>query len=187
MTRRLQDFRFDRSEYERPNQKWVCGWSAEGRPCRAGPDHRGRCSASYECKPRLTRHRWHCMRSDHLGGDCTDGPLPDGTCCRPIPPCTPFRSMRGTRSLVVRWAMTVTIGFLALLLGANSSALFSPGPLSDGHNSLTACSDCHSSVTGGPFGWVHSVFADARPVEDSGKCLTCHQAGANKPSKPVRR
>jgi len=29
---RLQSFEHDRSPYERPNEKWVCGHRAEGRP-----------------------------------------------------------------------------------------------------------------------------------------------------------
>jgi hypothetical protein len=51
--------------------------------------------------------------------------------------------------------------------------------MTDGHSSLTNCSDCHSSVAGGPFGWMHSVFAEARRGEDRKACLTCHIVGEN--------
>ena len=34
----LQLWRFDESEYDRPNQPYVCGRQAEGTPCRIGPD-----------------------------------------------------------------------------------------------------------------------------------------------------
>jgi len=33
---RLQQFGFKESNYERPNQEWVCGWAADGNPCRRG-------------------------------------------------------------------------------------------------------------------------------------------------------
>ncbi|MBT5894529.1 MAG: hypothetical protein HOH61_01415 [Rhodospirillaceae bacterium] len=107
------------------------------------------------------------------------GPLPDGTCCRTIPTCTPRRSLRAMRGLWVRWATALTIGFLAVIIAFDGGTLFMPGPMTDGHSSLTTCSDCHTSVKSGPFGWMHSVFADIRPGEDSKACLTCHVVGVN--------
>ena len=68
---------FDASRYARPNQNWICGYAAEGRPCRVGPDGRGRCRASFECQPVLeikegeTKGRYRCTRSAQQGGPCS--------------------------------------------------------------------------------------------------------------------
>ncbi len=175
----VQKFGYLDSNYERPNQNWVCGRTALGDPCRIGPDGKGCCQATFECRPRNDGSRWECTRPAIAGGECETGPLPDGTCCRAIPPCTPARSLRAKRGMWVRWAMAITIGFLAVIFGLNSGAYFMPGPMTDGHSSLTSCSDCHTSVAPGPFGWMHSVFTELRPGEDSKACLTCHIVGAN--------
>ena len=179
----VQKFDFRDSDYERPNQNWICGRTALGDPCRIGPDGKGCCQADFECHPRRDDDRWECTRPPIAGGACENGPLPDGVCCKAIPSCTPLRSLRAKRGLWVRWATALTIGFVALIIGLDSGALFLPGPMTDGHSSLTNCSDCHSSVAGGPFGWMHSVFAEARRGEDRKACLTCHIVGeyAGKP------
>ena len=53
MKEQLPSPEFNRHQYERPNQNWVCGHAAEGKPCRIGPDNKGRCRATYECQPAL--------------------------------------------------------------------------------------------------------------------------------------
>ena len=63
----LQQFDYRSSLYLRPNQKWVCGWTADGTPCQIGPDNKGRCLASYECKPLNKGGRWQCTRSEPGG------------------------------------------------------------------------------------------------------------------------
>ena len=37
----LQKFGFKESKYERPQDRWVCGYLADGRPCTRGPDRTG--------------------------------------------------------------------------------------------------------------------------------------------------
>lgn len=90
----VQKFGYLDSHYERPNQKWVCGRTALGDPCRIGPDGKGCCQADFECKPRRDDDRWECTRPPIAGGECETGPLPDGTCCMTIPPCTPVRDRK---------------------------------------------------------------------------------------------
>lgn len=170
----LQLFDFRSSPYTRTTQNWVCGRAAMGDPCRIGPDGRGVCQATAECQPARDEDRWLCTRPISTGGACEEGPLPDGTCCRSIPKCSPTRTVRATRSLVTRWAAAATIGFLAILLGASGSDLVVPGPMTAAHTTVATCSSCHASFSPGPFGWVHSIFAAAQPVEDSGKCAACH-------------
>lgn len=175
----LQKFDFRSSSYQRPTQNWVCGRAALGDPCRVGPDGRGVCQATAECQPARDGDRWLCTRPLSIGGACDEGPLPDGSCCRSIPKCSPTRSVRSTRSLVTRWAAVATIGFLAIILGASGSDLVVPGPMTAAHTTVATCSSCHTSFRPGPFGWVHSVFAAAQPVEDSGKCAACHVVDEN--------
>ena len=172
MTRRLQDFRFDKSEYERPNQKWVCGWAAEGRPCHLGPDPGGRCRASYECKPRRTGRRWHCTRPAQSGGKCADGPLPDGTCGRPIPKCQPVRSLRARRALVTLSMAVFTIGLAVLVFGgphlrAFRNAIISPGALSAQHGAIQDCAACHTPAR-------EVTTASANGLGETARCQLCH-------------
>ena len=112
MTPALQQFDFDNSQYERPNLNWICGHAAEGLACRIGPDSKGRCCGVAECQPRREYDRWVCTRPTSAGGACNQGPMSDGTCAHPIPPCSPVRSLRAKRGLMVRWAIVVTIGFV---------------------------------------------------------------------------
>src|SRR6058998_2314102 len=38
MKEQLPSPEFNSGQYERPNQNWICGNAAEGKPCRIGPD-----------------------------------------------------------------------------------------------------------------------------------------------------
>ena len=97
---KLQQFGFQESQYERPNQPWTCGRLCEGRPCHIGPDAKGHCLATAECHPAKKGDRYHCTRPQSQGGLCKEGPLPDGSCCHPVPPCQPVRSVRSRRRSV---------------------------------------------------------------------------------------
>src|ERR1043166_2069222 len=99
---------FDRYKYERPNQNWICGKAADGRPCRIGPDGKGQCRATYECQPALelkggeTKGRYKCTRPAEYGGPCANGPLPDGTCCCAIEKCVPVGSLAAKKKRLTR-------------------------------------------------------------------------------------
>ena len=82
MTAGIQRSGLNESTYERPQQDWVCGWAAEGKPCRHGPNTKGVCVAAFECTPSERNGRWHCSRQRVHGGRCEDGPRPDGSCCK---------------------------------------------------------------------------------------------------------
>ncbi|NNF45067.1 MAG: hypothetical protein HKO59_07900 [Phycisphaerales bacterium] len=139
MTVRLQQFGHRASRYEQPNPKWVCGWAAEGNPCRLGPDGKGRCPAAGQalCEPRRDGDRWLCARPELYGGVCEDGPRPDGSCCRPRPEqplCQPRLSWRARRGRLSASCVAVTIGLLALALQSDWGYPFiSPGPLMSAH------------------------------------------------------
>ena len=89
----IQPLGFKKSPYERPNQKWVCGWAEHGNPCPHGPNGKGKCSVAghTSCKPIKDEQtgRFHCNRAKVFGGECENGPLPDGKCCNPTPPYPP--------------------------------------------------------------------------------------------------
>ncbi len=166
--------------YHRPNQPWVCGRLAHGRPCPLGPDRRGHCRVVAACEPRRDGDNWICTRANHAGGACADGPLPDGRCCRPIRPCQPLRSFRAMRGAAVRWAAVVTIGILAILFGReNVGAWLSPGELTMHHAQIDDCGGCHDGFKQGPVGWIHQAVAGL-PEADAGDgklCLNCHRHG----------
>lgn len=85
---------------------------------------------------------------------------------------------RPKREIVSWWLATFTAGVLMLAIGyAADTKLLMPGPLTSSHSTLEQCSDCHSGVSKGQFGWLHTVFATADPRKDSASCLTCHKMG----------
>jgi hypothetical protein len=162
----------DSHHYERPNQKWICGHAAEGSPCREGPDNRGRCRATAECAPALEKKpgeekgRWRCTRA---GGVCQNGPLPDGSCGRPVVKCAPVASLRMRRGQVTRAVVVATIAVLLIVLGSKWRGDFiNPGALSTAHsgekfvnlhrtNSQT-CAACHKAGNVGPSGLFSAAW-----------------------------
>jgi hypothetical protein len=169
---------FDRYKYERPNQNWICGKAADGKPCRIGPDGKGQCRATYECQPALelkegeTKGRYKCTRPAEYGGPCVSGPLPDGTCCRAITKCVPVRSLRAKRKLLTLSVIGLTAGILLIgLCGLFRAKFINPGKLSSQHSTATfaklagqhgadadGCIACHSPAHAGPHGLVKAAF-----------------------------
>ncbi len=179
MNRPLQPFEHDRSRYERPNQKWGCGWQAEGEPCAGGPQRGGRCGTVAECSPLREGDRWRCTRPEDLGGPCRDGPKPDGSCSRPLVSCQPVLCIRARRGALTRWAATATVGLLLLVsVGPIGRGFFSPGPLAVAHSGLEdACEACHVQGASLFAGLLGAVLGSATgPVSDV-HCLTCHDLG----------
>ena len=166
--------------YQRPNQAWVCGHQRDGQPCRIGPDQRGRCLATSECRPVRKGDRWECTRPAHAGGSCAHGPRADGACALPIAPCAPVRSFGSKRALALRWTALAAIAALAIGLSARwRYAVLSPGGLSSAHALLAAqgeqgCAACH----GLPAAAAGLAAAAPTPPGDTGRCLACHGAVA---------
>jgi len=180
MKRWLQEFSFKKSFYERPNQKWVCGRACLGEGCLAGPDAQGNCGATAECRPLRKGDRWHCTRPAMRGGPCPDGPRPDGSCCRPVPTCSPVRSLRAWRGLAVLLVLAASVSFVFFLLASKRGAsILSPGELTFAHASAgSKCSDCHAGTENNPASWLtdekHPHAGDA----DNALCLRCHNVGS---------
>jgi hypothetical protein len=169
---------FNRHQYERPNQNWICGHAADGKSCRIGPDGKGHCRATSECQPALetkpgeTKGRYKCTRPAEYGGPCAHGPMPDGTCGRPITKCVPVRSLRAKRKLLTLCVVTLTAGILLVgLCGPFRSKFVNPGKLSSQHSTATfaklagahqtdneTCVACHGSAHAGPHGLVKAAF-----------------------------
>ncbi len=172
----LQQFGFQDSSYERPNQKWVCGRLSEGCPCHLGPNNKGECISSFECSPNKKGDRWECTRPANRGGKCEQGPSPDGTCCNAIPKCQPVRSIRAKRAAFVWWCVALTAGILAIMLFSNSRMDFiQPGELShahgqimknaDGEKTAQACAQCHSAAQ---HSFKVGVDEDGDGIDDEG-------------------
>ena len=192
MTIQLQRTGYQDSQYERPNQRWICGWSAEGNPCPMGPDGRGRCTARAQslCTPHRVGDRYHCARPALFGGPCKQGPLPDGVCSRPEPAhpvCQPRLSIRARRGRLVVACVTLTTGLLTLLLaGPWGLSFVSPGPLSSAHGAIDRTGDsapncvaCHAAAAGGPGTWLTAAFGSGTGSGDSARCLDCHFEGGD--------
>jgi hypothetical protein len=178
MKEQLPSRDFNRHQYERPNQNWICGHAAEGKACRIGPDGKGRCRATYECQPALkmkpgeTKGRYECNRPAEYGGPCPQGPLPDGTCCRSIAKCVPVRSLRSKRKMLTICVVAFTAAVLLIALcGRFRPSFINPGKLSFQHSTPTfarmagerdggdTCVACHGSAHAGPHGLVKAAFS----------------------------
>jgi len=171
----LQRFDYRSSHYHRPNQQWICGREALGNPCRLGPDNHGDCRTVAECEPIKKGDRWSCTRPDTAGGKCSDGPLPDGSCCNKVPKCAPQPSVRNQRGRTVRWAIAAVVGILLIAGGGSFGAtFFNPGPVSSGHSEIENCGSCHSAYSGGPVAWVNHMFDDLTEAKDIANCVSCH-------------
>lgn len=181
MRERLQKFDYRRSPYVRPTQPWLCGWTAAGRPCRIGPDAKGRCQATAECEPsRGKGRRWTCTRSELAGGACEEGPRPDGSCARPIPRCQPVRSLRTKRGTLARWSLAATFGLLLLFLGGSAGpAVISPGAVTFQHSEVASCAGCHGAFDEPGSAWLLAAFAMRSARADSERCVRCHALGAD--------
>ena len=176
MTEQLQQFDHDKSQYERPTQKWVCGWAAEGDACHRGPDNSGRCHGTSECAPQRRGDRWHCTRTVSCGGQCEQGPMPDGKCSRPIPPCQPVRSLRAKRAITVWGVSAITLGALLILaFGPWNREFLSPGLLSASHGiNDQNCTACHADAHNNQVMLDSSSVASTLLQSDSERCLNCH-------------
>jgi hypothetical protein len=180
MRRLLDQLSFKRNRYARPNQDWICGHADEGHPCPLGPDERGRCRHTGECFPSKSGDRWLCTRPEAQGGKCTEGPLPNGDCAHPIPPCQPKPSLRRTRGQLTWLLVALTLSALLLVLaGKGRRKLTSPGALSVHHaTSGTECEDCHTLEKSNSQSLAHLAIFQKRAVEDSQLCLKCHSLGS---------
>ena len=189
MTFPLQQIDHKHSPYERPNQKWECGWRCEGKACDGGPDAKGRCQAHLQtvCEPRKNGDRWECARLPMYGGACELGPGPDGSCCRPQgthPVCQPRRRLRARRGRLVAATCMLTVGLLAFALaGPWSLSIVNPGKLSQAHAGLdfaavgaaNQCAICHTNIDGDTaLGAMLSPRDSAVVLADSQQCATCH-------------
>lgn len=180
MARIQQERDYKSSKYLRPNQPWVCGWASEGRPCEVGPNGRGRCRATSECRPVMLGDRYVCTRSELQGGKCSQGPLPDGSCCTSIVKCHPVRSWRSKRKAAGYWLTALTVGiFLMFIGGVNSTSFIDPGPLTSQHSQVKDCAGCHSAFKEGPSTWPHKAFASSSEEIDSKLCISCHKFGSD--------
>ena len=169
--------------YERPNEPWVCGLTADGPACPFGPTHAGHCPALAECIPLAEGRGWRCNRSELRGGPCPEGPDTDGKCCHRHH-CTPLRSLRSRRKRFVIGTTLFTAGllFAALTSDWRSKAIL-PGPLTRHHAQIIGRSDrdnrcdaCHPAASESPLGWaLAATWGRSGGVDQTALCLDCHK------------
>jgi len=182
------DHGFERSRYERPTSKFVCGRASEwGKPCQHGPSSDGACGGVAECAPYDNNGRWQCRRPAIAGGPCAAGPGPDGVCGCTIPPCVPRRSLRQHR-----WRFSIAaLGLIIALLAAfthlsKDNEIFAEtfrigaldaGPLTADHAGFTGsqgCATCHANHNANPVKWLTAAFTGH---DMTGECVQCHTFG----------
>ncbi|QTN34038.1 cytochrome c3 family protein [Akkermansiaceae bacterium] len=168
---------FDRKDYARPNQDWVCGHLCKGEACRIGPSPKGKCRASFECVPLLDlkpgegKGQFKCTRPASAGGRCDRGPMPDGSCCNAIPKCQPRRSLRNIRKRVIAFTVIATLLLLCIGIDHRTRDRFvNPGPISSPHASVhfsgltkekwgdpSNCAACHESARRNAGAWPGKI------------------------------
>ncbi|MFQ5462451.1 MAG: hypothetical protein ACE5E5_07465 [Phycisphaerae bacterium] len=197
MEDRLQDFSFKKSTYERPNRRWVCGRASDGTACHAGPSEDGRCwfaggtdcvNRRYECVPSSGKSGAACTRPRHLGGKCSQGPHPDGSCALPIP-CQPVRCLRSIRHAAAFAMLAAALGFAAFIWSSPrwQRSFGAPGPLIHAHASVLAdqgplnqqCAYCHSNASGQDAQPSKALSRIDARANQSERCLSCHNLGSN--------
>lgn len=165
--------------YFRPNQKWVCGWAAMGKACPRGPGAKGTCKKQFECEPSPTPGGFKCSRPPQFGGKCSVGPNPDGSCNNSIPRCSPKRSLREKRGLLVVCVSAISLGVVFLQLGKSKLDVdfINPGKISSRHGSVAHdCTSCHSNLNT----TLAGIFSSAtHPRANSSECLNCHKMDQN--------
>ena len=181
----LQQFGLKDSSYERPNQNWVCGHLCDGTPCAAGPDAKGNCVATAECRPMKKGDRWVCTRRDNSGAPspCDCGPSFEGGCAHPIAKCSPVRSIRARRGRFAFGAFALSVGVLSFFIfGPQRSAFVEPGDLTDAHAQVlkahraSDCSACHTAGAGNAGNWLKLAISPSPGAVQNEKCLVCHKA-----------
>lgn len=193
MSRRSSSRDSRSQEYQLPHMDRVCGRLAEGQPCPLGPDGHGECRVESLCSPWYDGTQWHCTRAAAFGGRCSEGPVPDpqnpeqsASCPHQLPPCQPVRSLRSRRRVISGVTAAGTLGLCLIILGGSSgdgshsptstTAIISPGPLSAHHATMNeGCSACHSAATQSPVDFLSCVFGGAGGIDESHKCLKCHE------------
>lgn len=178
---KLQDFRFNKSRYERPNQKKICGWSVYGKPCQIGPDANGECQGHFECVPAKKGDRWNCTRAAENGGKCESGPNSSGICQHRIPRCVPVNSIRAKRGQLT--LISLTFLFLILVVfsaGQLSDTFFSPGDLITKHHFKNgSCDDCHGTDSLDTNKWLAAGLSSGSSHAMSEQCVSCHSIADN--------
>ncbi|MEZ6121278.1 MAG: hypothetical protein R3C28_32580 [Pirellulaceae bacterium] len=172
------------SQYDRPNQPWVCGHAAEGNPCPLGPNGRGVCRVPDDCSPVLVNERWTCNRSAILGGTCDQGPTPEGKCCCRREPCQPKRTLRSQRRRFIFGCFALTLGVLCIITSTQMrTTALAPGPLSANHAQLLngakseeKCAACHQAGTVHFVDWMVDTVTNGGHLNESQhqRCLKCH-------------
>ena len=88
------------------------------------------------------------------------------------------QALRTKRNIISAWVAVLSAGLFILAIAyASDTRHFMPGPVTTVHGTLERCTDCHSNISKGEFGWLHAVFAPADPNKDTSACLSCHQMG----------
>lgn len=169
------------TRYDRPNQPWICGRTAQGESCAFGPGESGVCPALAECQPVERSGLWICDRPEARGGLCDQGPTPDGKCCRSHS-CKPVRSLRSLRGVLIRSTAVFALGAVLMTLGnSRRNEWMAPGPLTSHHSQVLSgaawnnrCESCHTVGNQPVSGLLAAVVGSDLGPTQLDKCMACH-------------
>jgi hypothetical protein len=178
----IKNFRFKSHTYATPNQPWMCG--NRENPCELGPNPKGKCAVTFECRPVKKGDRWICNRA-RRGSDkaaCSSGPSPSGVCGCAIAKCTPRPSLSLCLSRANWFVFTIVVTVILVAFSHPRGGYFaSPGPLIQAHShGESECQMCHAqSGTGAPLNWF-TISTNASHANMAHlNCVKCHDYGPN--------
>ena len=115
---------------------------------------------------------------------CKQGPIEKpivniftASCSQKENKCKPMRTVRGQRLVLNLAVIVFTFGIVAYILTSQDTnkAFVNPGPLTSHHSTIQGqnCQTCHDLK--GHESWLGAAFSEHSSMDDSKKCLACHQ------------
>lgn len=121
--------------------------------------------------------RWRCD-----GGECRNGPSPDGQCGHTGPACSPQLTWRYRRRRWVAAGVAISLAAWTLVLaGSWHSNFVRPGRLIQPHAQILGsqlgsarCAACHPAANDSLLEWFSSADSGHQGVTQSQLCMDCH-------------
>ncbi|MDA7948481.1 MAG: hypothetical protein MPJ78_13530 [Hyphomicrobiaceae bacterium] len=87
-------------------------------------------------------------------------------------------ALRTRRNIISAWVAVLSAGLFILSIAyVSDTRHFMPGPITMSHGTLEQCTDCHTNVSKGQFGWLRAIVAPVDHDKDTKACVSCHMIG----------
>ena len=150
---KIQQFNYKQSQYNRPNQKWICGLLDTGECCELGPSSNGKCR-------NLIKN-------------------PDNN--QAYFACTPVRTIRNKRLHITRLTSFFIVLAIALFYLNDKQGMLDPGALSAQHQGSSQCIDCHTNFDDDISQWIHQLLSFEITPQNCTTCHKVLEKNANLP------